>query len=79
MEHSHSYFSACNTLISALGELDMWVESMETVMAKLDEVEREDERESLIKYIRNEIERLDNRFGMVKKDFLSRLNGKSDV
>lgn len=78
MEHSNSYYRACNFLITALGEVDMWVESMEAVIVKLDEVD-EEERELLVEYIKDEIKRLDNRFGKVKKDFLSRLNGKSDI
>lgn len=75
MERTGKYYEACNDLFRALGELDMWVDAMNSAIAKMDDVD-ESERQKLGAYILEEIGRIDSRFASVKKEFVRKLNEK---
>lgn len=78
MRRSGNYYRACNELVSALEEINMWIESMNQAISQLENVTGE-ERTNLEKYIREEIERLDLKFTSIKKQFFRRLSNTQPV
>ena len=75
VKRSGDYYRACNELVRALEEINMWIESMSQAIARLDNVTGE-EKDNLEKYIQEELSRLDLKVSEVKKKFAKRLNGK---